>query len=145
MSKSTSSDVSFTVRATTEDDVEDLGQFIEPFVVQGRLLPRTRDELKELTKHGFVAIADGKFVGFAALEIYSIKLAELRSLAVSSQYQGRGIGKTLVSACVEYAQKNKIFEIMAITSSEEFFQRCGFDFTLPGEKKALFLQTRETY
>jgi len=29
-----------------------------------------------------------------------------------------------------------------VTSSEEFFQTCGFDFTLPGEKKALFLQTR---
>jgi len=35
--------------------------------------------------------------------------------------------------------------VIAITSSEEFFQRCGFDFTLPGEKKAVFLQTRETY
>ena len=32
---------------------------------------------------------------------------------------------------------------MTITSVDEFFLRCGFDFTLPGEKKALFLQTRE--
>jgi hypothetical protein len=32
---------------------------------------------------------------------------------------------------------------MAITSADDFFHRCGFDFTLPGEKKALFLQTRE--
>ena len=147
MSKSPASEplISFVVRATTVDDVEALGQFIDPFVKQGRLLPRTRDELEDLTEHGFVAIADEQIVGFAALEIYSVKLAELRSLAVSSHYQGHGIGKALVTACVECAQKQNVFEVMAITSSEDFFQRCGFDFTLPGEKKALFLQTRETY
>lgn len=138
-------DHSFIVRPTTEDDVEELGQFIDPFVKQGRLLPRTRDELKELTEHGFIAVADGKIVGFAALEIYSVKLAELRSLAVSGDQQGKGIGKALVQACVELARKQNVFEVMAITSSEEFFQRCGFDFTLPGEKKALFLQTRDSY
>lgn len=147
MSKPSASELSlsFIVRATTIDDVEALEQFIDPFVKQGRLLPRTQDELEDLTEHGFVAISEEKIVGFAALEIYSVKLAELRSLAVSSAYQGRGIGKALVSACVERAQKQNVFEVMAITSSEEFFQRCGFDFTLPGEKKALFLQTRETY
>ncbi len=138
-------ELSFIVRATTESDVEALGRFIEPFVAQGRLLPRTRDELEDLTEHGFVAVAGEAILGFAALEIYSVKLAELRSLAVSSQHQGLGIGKALVNACVERAKKQNVFEVMAITSSEEFFQRCGFDFTLPGEKKALFLQTRETY
>jgi amino-acid N-acetyltransferase len=136
---------SFVVRAATLRDVEALGLFIEPFVEQGRLLPRTHDELEDLTRHGFVAVIGKKIVGFAALEIYSVKLAELRSLAVSPDHQGQGIGKALVNACIEQAKKQNVFEVMAITSSEEFFQRCGFDFTLPGEKKALFLQTRETY
>ena len=136
---------SFVVRAATLRDVEALGEFIEPVVEQGRLLPRTHDELEDLTRHGFVAVIGKKIVGFAALEIYSVKLAELRSLAVSPDHQGQGIGKALVIACIEQARKQNIFEVMAITSSDEFFQRCGFDFTLPGEKKALFLQTRETY
>lgn len=137
--------LSFSVRHATADDVEQLQQFIDPFVAQGRLLPRTTDELEDLTENGFLAIADGRIVGFAALEIYSTKLAELRSLAVATDYQGCGIGKALVNACVELARKKHVFEIMAITSSDEFFQRCGFDFTLPGEKKAVFLQTRESY
>jgi amino-acid N-acetyltransferase len=145
MSRPTPSEFSFIVRPTTPADVEALGRFIEPFVAQGRLLPRTRAELKELTRHGFVAVANNEFIGFAALEIYSSKLAELRSLAVSTAYQGHGVGKALVQACVERARQHNVFEVMAITSSEEFFQRCGFDFTLPGEKKALFLQTRESY
>ena len=137
--------MSLIVRATTKSDVEGLGRFIEPFVTQGRLLPRTHDELEDLTRHGFIAVENGAIVGFAALEIYSAKLAELRSLAVSPVHQGRGIGKALVNACIDRAKQQNVFEVMAITSSEEFFQRCGFDFTLPGEKKALFLQTRETY
>jgi len=135
----------FTIRPALESDVEVLGRFIAPFVERGRLLPRTQDELEDLTVDGFIAELDGRIVGFAALEIYSSKLAELRSLAVAADQQGRGIGKALVSACVERAKQRHVFEVMAITSSEEFFQRCGFDFTLPGEKKAVFLQTRETY
>ncbi len=142
---SADSPASFTVRRATVQDVDALHAFIEPFVTQGRLLPRTQDELEDLTQDGFLAEADGRIVGFAALEIYSNKLAELRSLAVSADCQGRGIGKALVQACVELARTKRVFEVMAITSSDEFFQRCGFDFTLPGEKKAVFLQTRESY
>lgn len=135
----------FSIRPAQHADVDALGLFIRPFVEQGRLLPRTHDELKELTENGFLAIIDSRIVGFAALEIYSPKLAELRSLAVSSMYQGQGIGKALVQACLDRAKDQHVFEVMTITSSEEFFQKCGFDFTLPGERKALFHQTRDSY
>jgi amino-acid N-acetyltransferase len=121
-----------------------LAELIAPFVEQRKLLPRTIDELALLLPNYFVAEDDGKIVGCAALEIYSSKLAELRSLVVRPEYQGLGVGKNLVEACVNRARDEQILEVMAITSSEEFFQSCGFDFTLPGEKKALFLQTRET-
>jgi amino-acid N-acetyltransferase len=136
---------SFTVRPAAVTDVQALHDFIAPFVTKGRLLPRTQVELEELTTNGFLAESGGNIVGFAALEVYSTKLAELRSLAVASEFQGRGIGKALVQACVELARQKRVFEVMAITSSDEFFQHCGFDFTLPGEKKAVFLQTRDTY
>ncbi len=126
-------------------DHDELAGFIEPFVADGKLLPRTLDELAELLDTGFIAVHDGKIVGFAALEIYSPKLAELRSLAVDPAYQGQGIGRRLVEECLKLARWRKVFEVMAITSSENFFRHCGFDFTLPGEKKALFIQTRESY
>lgn len=133
------------VRRTTVDDVLALDEFLTPFVEVGRLLPRTHDELTSLVKHGFVATLGQKIVGFAALEIYSQKLGELRSLAVSPIHQGMGIGKALVAAVVNHARDEKVFEVLAITSSEEFFLKCGFDFSLPGERKALFLQTRDHY
>jgi N-acetylglutamate synthase-like GNAT family acetyltransferase len=131
-----------TVRPTRKDDVPKVHAFIRPFVSAGRLLERTIEELDLLVGDGFVAEEEGRIVGFAALEVYSKKLAELRSLAVAPGYQGLGLGRRLVEACVGRAREKNVLEVMAITSSDEFFLACGFDFTLPGEKKALFYQTR---
>ena len=137
------SSASVIIRQAEPRDVLPLDEFIKPFVEQKVLLHRTIDEMEDLIKHGFLAEIEGKIVGFAALEVYSSKLGEIRSLAVLDEYQGRGIGKQLVLACIERAHERNVLEVMAITSSEAFFKTCGFDFTLPGEKKALFLQTRE--
>ncbi|MCG6155577.1 GNAT family N-acetyltransferase [Rubinisphaera margarita] len=130
-----------TIRAAESKDAERLLEFLEPFVADRRLLPRTTDELDQLVRTGFLAEVDRKLVGFASLEIYSKKLAEIRSLAVSPIYQGLGIGRGLVARCVELARERRILEVMAITSSEDFFRTCGFDFTLPRERKAFFLET----
>jgi amino-acid N-acetyltransferase len=131
------------VRPATSDDLGPLEELIAPFVAEGRVLPRTTDELIDLLPTGFVAELNGRIVGFATLEIYSRKFSEVRSLCVARDVQGYGIGRRLVAACVELARERRVFEIMAITSQDNFFLGCGFDFTLPGEKKALFLQTRD--
>lgn len=130
------------VRPTTADDLERVEEFIEPFVAEGRILPRTTEELRDLLEHAFLAELDGRVVGFAALEIYSPKLGEIRSLGVEESERGRGIGRALVEACLRRAREQEVFEVMVITSEDEFFQQCGFDYTLPGERKALFHQTR---
>ena len=118
------------VRPVKREDLAGLADFIQPFVDEGKLLPR-------------VAEINERLIGFAALEIYSRKLAEVRSLAVAPEFQGKGVGRALVEQCVDRARKRDILEVMAITSSEVFFRSCGFDFTLPGEKKALFITTSE--
>lgn len=132
------------IRAATADDLPELTSVVDYFVRANRLLPRTVDELQDLLPFGFVAVSENAIVGFAALEIYSPKLAEIRSLAVMEHMQGLGVGRMLVEECVRLAQSRNILEVMVVTSSDDFFVSCGFDFTLPGEKKALFIQTRKT-
>jgi amino-acid N-acetyltransferase len=135
---------SITIRRAQIGDIAALSALIEPFVEDGKLLPRTFDELEELLPGCFVAVTEyGEIVGCAALEIYSRKLAEVRSLAVAPSMQGLGVGKRLVQACVELAREQQILEVMAITASDDFFKSCGFDFMLPQKKKALFIQTRD--
>jgi len=132
------------VRPAIDEDADDVLEFLQKFVDAQRILPRTLDELEMLMPTGYVAEQNGQIVGFAALEVYSRKLGEIRSLCVEPTFQGQGIGKRLTQACVELATSRNVFEVMVITSSDDFFRNCGFDFTLPGEKKALFLQTRDT-
>ena len=135
---------SFTIRAGRAEDVPGITLLIPHQVDEGKLLARTLNEIDELLPNFFVAVtADGEIIGCAALEIYSPKLAEIRSLAVSREAQRLGVGRRLVNACVERARLRKVLEVMAITSSDSFFQSCGFDYTLPGEKRALFVQTRD--
>lgn len=133
------------IRTAVRDDIDAIIRFIEPFVEDGFLLERTVDEVDEWLPNYYLAVVDGEIVGCAALEIYSRKLAEIRSLAVSPKMQGMGIGKMLVNACVELARKKNILEVMVITSNEHFFKAVGFDYTMTGEKKALFIQTRDEY
>ncbi len=130
------------IRKAVTGDLIELSDFILPFVQSGELLPRTFDELEDLLETLFIARLDARIVGCAALEIYNKKLCEIRSLAVDPAAQGLGIGKKLVEACVALAEREGIYEIMAISVAEDFFRSCGFDFTLPNLKKAFFLQTR---
>jgi amino-acid N-acetyltransferase len=126
------------------EDLERVQNFLKPFMDGKMLLLRTSTELELLLRHAFVAEHVGKVVGFSAVEVYSRKLAEIQCLAVDAMYQRCGIGRELVKRCVQRANDLKILEVMAISSSEELFRACGFDYSLPNQKRALFIQPHLT-
>lgn len=127
-------------RQATPDDADMIHAILRPYVANHKLFARTDAEVVELTRHGFIAHVAGRPVGFAAVEVYSRKLAEVQCLAVRAEYQGHGIGKELVGRCVKRARELGVVEVMAISSSEEFLHQCGFDYALPDQKRALFYQ-----
>ena len=129
---------SVAIRSATPADVDAIDEFLQPFVEKHLILPRTIEELRVLVQHGFVAEDCGIIMGFVAVEIYSRKMAEVQSLAVDVQYQGQGIGRRLVRHCVQRARDQGILELMAITLSDKLFRECGFDYSLPNQKRALF-------
>lgn len=134
--------MSVTIREATADDAAEIWEFLEPFFDDRLLLRRTEEEVQVLSKHGFVAYEGPACIGFAAVEIYSRKLAEIQCLAVSAQYRNQGTGHELVRRCATRARELGVMEVMAISSSERFLQSCGFDYALPDQKKALFFQLR---
>jgi amino-acid N-acetyltransferase len=117
--------------------------FLQPFVDQEFLLPRTREELSKLLTLSFVAVRDNEIVGFAAVEIYSRKLAEIQCLAVLPSLQRQGIGRQLVQGCVDIARQQGVKELMAISASDAMFVACGFHYSLPNQKRALFVSPQE--
>lgn len=132
------------IRRAHFDDLDPIQDLLQPFIEQRKLLRRMRSELILLMANGYVAEifenGKSKIVGFAAVEIYSRKLGEIQCLAVDDGYQGRGIGSDLVRACVDRARDKGILEVMAISASDAFLRKLGFDYSLPEQKRALFFQ-----
>ena len=85
----------------------------------------------------FVAEEDGKIVGCCALEVYSQRLAEVRSLAVLPEHQGNGIASSLIQKCLDEARALKIYEVLTITGATSLFEKQGFG-AFNNEKFALF-------
>ena len=85
----------------------------------------------------FVAEIDGRLVGCCALQIYSQRLAEIRSLAVHPDWTHHGVGTRLVEACKQRAKERGVKQVMAVTSSPGFFEQLDFS-TFKRERTALF-------
>lgn len=102
------------------------------------LLPRSDQEYQNLIDTTWVVEVDGMIVGCATLEVYSPKIAEVRSVAVHPEFRSRGFGSALVGAAVAEARSKNIREIMVVTSNPEFFRSLGFGACL-NEKYALFM------
>lgn len=128
------------VLSAGRDELAEVQTFLAPFMDNRQLLQRTSIELELLLKHSFKAIHNGRIVAFCALEIYSKKLAEIQCLAVDHDFRRQGLGGKLVNCCVQRAREEKVKELMAISSSDEMFLTCGFEYSLPNQKRALFIQ-----
>jgi amino-acid N-acetyltransferase len=88
----------------------------------------------------FVAYAGSKLlVGCCALQVYSKRLAEVRSLAVHPDFQDRGVASKLVECCTQRARDRGIRELFAVTSQTSFFEQLGFA-TFRREKTAMFFE-----
>ena len=87
----------------------------------------------------FVAAVGGRLVGCCALQVYSKRLAEVRSLAVHPDFQDRGLASHLVERCTQRARERGVRELFAVTSQTSFFARLGFA-TFRREKTAMFLE-----
>ena len=123
-----------------QDDLEAVQNFLQPFMDRQELLQRTSIEMQLLLKHAFLCHKDDELIGFAALEIYSKKLGEIQCLAVAEEARRQGVGGTLVRKCIARAQDEKVKELMAISASEEMLLACGFDYSLPNQKRAFFIE-----
>jgi amino-acid N-acetyltransferase len=103
------------------------------------LLQRPDEEILEIIDQGlwWVIDEDGVIVGTCCLELYSRKIAELRTLAVRDEARGHGYGRMLCERAVAVAKSRNIHQVLVVTSNREFFEGVGFGACL-NEKYALF-------
>ena len=77
-------------------------------------------------KSFFVAEKGGIVVGCCALQVYTRRMAEIRSLAVHPDHERNGIGISLAQACDARAKKLKIIEVGTQTGAPKLFEKLGY-------------------
>ncbi len=108
------------------DDVPAMHRMINEHADAGAMLPRPLSELYELLRDYWVVEEGGEVVACCSLHVNWSDLAEIRSLAVDTRYQRRGLGRVLVGACVAEAREMGIKRVYALTRVPEFFESLGF-------------------
>ena len=123
------------VRKATLADIGKIKALIEENL--DKLLPRETDEIEQLINSFYVWEENGEVHGCCCLEIYSKKIAEIRTVAVREKYRHHGIGSALIQAALDEGKSRDILEIMVVTSSLDYFASLGFS-TCMNEKYAMF-------
>jgi amino-acid N-acetyltransferase len=114
------------LRAAVPHDVEAIHRLIERHRDDGHLLPRTRDDIATRVEQFVVAVADETVAGCAELVPLGNGVAEVRSLVVSAELQGLGVGSALVARLIETGREKRYERVCALTHAPAFFVRLGF-------------------
>ncbi|UCF87271.1 MAG: N-acetyltransferase [Nitrospiraceae bacterium] len=114
------------IRKATVKDAKTIHSLINRYAQKDTMLPRSLNEICENIRDFFVCTNQKKVIGISALHIMWEDLAEIRSIAVSKNYQNKGIGKKLIEKCLEEAQTLGIKKIFVLTYNPDFFKKIGF-------------------
>jgi amino-acid N-acetyltransferase len=114
------------IRNARLQDVPTIHEIVNSHAQLGKMLFKSYAQLYEDLRDFAVYELDGEVVGCCALGIIWADLAEVRSLAVDSDFIGRGIGRKLVEWCVEEARRLQIRRLMSLTYEQIFFEKLGF-------------------
>lgn len=114
------------IRKARVDDVPRIQKLIHIFADRGEMLHRSLNELYETMRDFTVVEENGRIVACAAIHVTWDDLAELKSVAVAPEAQGKGYGKLVVSRCLEEARELGLRRVFALTYKPEFFARFGF-------------------
>ncbi len=114
------------IRRARVGDVPRLYEIINYYAARGDMLPKTLDQLYNRIRSFNVAEAEGEVIGCAALHITWRDLAEVVSVAVHPDFQGRGVGKRLVLPLFTEAQELGIPTLFTLTLQVGFFSGLGF-------------------
>jgi len=115
------------IRKAKISDAKQIQELIQLWAKKGKMLERPLNYIYENIRDFWIFEADRKIVGCCALHIVGWEsLAEIKSLAVAPQYQGRGIARALIESCLDEAKGLNLDRIFALTFVLKFFQKLGF-------------------
>lgn len=117
----------YLVRRARTSDVRGIRRLIDAYGDSRRLLRKPMVTLYEDVPEFWVATSpDGAVVGCGALHVLWEDLAEIRTVAVDPDHQGRKIGRTIVNELLAVARDLGVRRVFVLTFETEFFRSFGF-------------------
>lgn len=112
----------------TLTDIKEMRNLVSVEVKNGVILERSEDEMANTIRSYIVAKnkQNGEIAGFCALYVYSVDLAEVRSLVVKDSYRGSGLGSELTRRILQEGRELGVKEVLVLTYKAKLFQRLGF-------------------
>jgi N-acetylglutamate synthase (EC 2.3.1.1) len=108
-------------------DVVPIQELINSAAKEGKVLPRSLNNIYDNLRDFFVYEESGAIYGCCALHITWEDLAEIRSLVVHPSRQKKGIGRELIEqGCVE-ARAMGVKTLFLLTANPGYFKKLGFD------------------
>ncbi len=116
------------VRPARTSDVTSIVALMAPLVERRILLGKDLVELYGAVPEFLVAIDDEeRVVGYGALHVMWEQLGEVRTLGVSEEQLGRGVGHRLLEALEVRARDFGLTQLFCLTFEVDFFARHGFE------------------
>ncbi|MFH0796477.1 MAG: N-acetyltransferase [Candidatus Omnitrophota bacterium] len=115
------------IRRAKLADADKIHCLINRSAEKGDIIPRSLSEIYESLRDFTVAEEGGRMVGCCALHISWENLAEVRSLVVIPERQGKGLGGTLLRTVLREAKRLTVPRVFALTNKPLFFRKYGFE------------------
>lgn len=115
------------IRKAKVTDVPVIHSLVRTFAGDNLMLPLSFGDITERLRD-FQLFTDSKgyVLGCVALHVTWETLVEVRSLAVSRDHHGGGIGRKLVEAALADARELGAIEAFTLTFVPDFFKKMGF-------------------
>jgi amino-acid N-acetyltransferase len=114
------------IRKALIADAPQIVSLINFWAERGRMLHRSLESVYNALREFHVAQEDGRVIGCVAVDIFWADLAEVKSLAVSRDARGKGLGSKLVKAAMADARRLGVKKLFALTYEKAFFLKNGF-------------------
>ena len=115
------------VRAAKTSDIKGIRKLIDTYAPQRRILSKETVTLYESVQEFIVAVDGYEVVGCGALHVLWEDVAEVRTVAVSEEMRGKGVGHRILEQLIDRAKTIGVKKIFCLTFETEFFGRHGFE------------------
>ena len=118
--------MSVLVRSAKTSDIKKIRLIVDTYASELKLLSKETVTLYENVQEFTVAEVNGEVVGCGALHVLWEDLAEVRTVAVIKEWQGKKIGHAILEHILVKAQEIGVKKVFCLTFETKFFGSHGF-------------------